>query len=93
MIVRAEFRDYFRAIQVEFSGLLSDNPDRIFETFFRQSETGLTFGFDPDTEVFGFCGVFWYHNNLVTNREWTKRCLVLCVSEIWVILCVIIVQY
>ena len=28
------------------------------------------------TDVFGFCGVFWYHNNSVMNREGTKRCLV-----------------
>ena len=43
------------------------------------------FGFDPETDVFGFCGVFWYSNNSVTNREGTKRCPVLCGFEIWVI--------
>ena len=50
----------------------------------------LRFGFDPETDVFGFCGVFWYHTNSVTNREGTKRCLVLCGSEIWPILCVLL---
>ena len=49
----------------------------------------LRFGFDPGTDVFGFCGVFWYHNNSVTNREGTKRCPVLYESEIWAILCVV----
>ena len=41
----------------------------------------LRFGFDPRTDVFGFCSVFWYHNDSVTNgtkmvhnREGTKRC-------------------
>ena len=50
----------------------------------------LRFGFDLETDVFGFCGVFWYHINSVTNREWTKRCLILYGSEIWAILCVIV---
>ena len=50
----------------------------------------LRFGFDPGTDVFGFCGVFWYHNNLVMNQEGTKRCPVLYGSEILVILCVIV---
>ena len=36
----------------------------------------LRFRFDPGTDVFGFCGVFWYHSNSVTNREGTERCLV-----------------
>ena len=54
----------------------------IFGTVFGQSGTGLRFGFDPETVVFGFCGMFWYHSNSVTNREWTKRCLVLCGFEI-----------
>ena len=49
----------------------------------------LRFGFDPGTDVFEFCGVFWYPNNLVTNCEGTKRCPVLCGSEIWAMLCVI----
>ena len=31
----------------EFSGLLSDNSDRIFMTVFRQSRTVLRFGFNP----------------------------------------------
>ena len=56
----------------------------------RSSITGLRFGFDPRTNVFGFCGVFWYHSNSVTNREGTKRCPVLYGPEIWAILCVIV---
>ena len=32
-----------------------------------QSQTVLRFGFDPRTDVFGFCFVFWYHNNLLMN--------------------------
>ena len=48
------------------------------------------FGFDHGTDVFGFCGVFWYHMNLMTNREGTKRCPVLYGSEILAILCVIV---
>ena len=62
----------------------------IFGTVFGQSRTVLRFGFDPGTDVFGFCGVFWYHSNLVMNREGTKRYPVLYESEIWAILCVII---
>ena len=50
----------------------------------------LRFGFDPGTDVFGFYGVFWYHNNSMTNREGTMRCPVLYGSEIWAILCVIV---
>ena len=50
----------------------------------------LRFGFDPGTDVFGFCGVFWYHDYSVTNREVTKRCPILYGSEIWAILCVIV---
>ena len=50
----------------------------------------LRFGFDLGTDVFGFCGVFWYHNNSVTNCEWTKRSPVLYGSKIWAILCVIV---
>ena len=64
--------------------------DKIFGNVFGQSETGLRFGFDPETDVFKFCGVFWYHNNSMTNHEGTKRCPVLYRSEIWVILCVIV---
>ena len=48
------------------------------------------FGFNPGADVFGFCSVFWYHSNLLTNHEGTKKCPVLCGSEIWVILCVIV---
>ena len=40
------------------------------------------FVFDPGTNVFGFCGVFWYHSYSVTNHEGTKRCHVLYESEI-----------
>ena len=50
----------------------------------------LRFGFDPWTNVYGVCGVFWYHNNLVTNREGTKRCPIVYGSEIWAILYVIV---
>ena len=50
----------------------------------------LRFGFDPRTDVFGFCDVFWYHSNSVTNREGTKRYPVLYGSKIWAILCVIV---
>ena len=88
--VRAKFRDYFWTVRVEISGLSSDSPRRIFGTFFGQSGTRLRFDCDPETNVFSFCDVFGYHNNLVTNREWTKRCLVLYGSEIWAILCVIV---
>ena len=52
----------------------------IFGIVFGQFGTGLRFSFDPETDVFGFCGVFWYHSNLVMNREGTKRCPVF----IWV---------
>ena len=47
--------------------------------------------FRSGTNVFEFCGVFWYHNNSVTNREVTKRCHVLYESEIWAIcvLCIV----
>ena len=41
----------------------------------------LRFGFDPETDVFGFCYVLWYHSDSVTNgtkmvrsREGTERC-------------------
>ena len=66
---------------VEFLGLFSESPNRIFGTVFGQSGTRLRFGFDPGTDVFGFCGVFWYPNNSLTNREGTKRCPVLCGIE------------
>ena len=48
-----------------------DSPDKNFRTIFGHSSTVLRFGFDPRTDVFGFCGVFWYPNNSVTNREGT----------------------
>ena len=58
----------------------------------------LRFGFDPMTGVFGFCCVFWYLCNLLTNgakkmvhgREGTKRCPVLYESKIWAILYVLL---
>ena len=62
----------------------------IFGTIFRQSRTLLRFDFDPRTDLFEFCGVFWYYSNLVTNREGAKRCPVVYGSEIWAILCVIV---
>ena len=62
LTVRAEFRDCFRTIRTEFSRLFLDTHDRIFGTIFRQSRTVLRFGFAPGTDVFGFYGVFWYHN-------------------------------
>ena len=71
-------------------GLFSNSPDRILGTVFGQSGTGLRFGFDPETDVLRFYGVFWYHSNSMTNRERTKRCPVLYQSEIWAILCVIV---
>ena len=88
--IRTKFRDCFRIIRVEFSRLFLDSPDRIFRTVFGQSGTRLRFGFDPRTNVFEVCGVFWYHSNSITNREGTKRCPVLYGSEIWVILYVIV---
>ena len=37
--------------------------------------------------------MFCYPNNSVTNCEGTKMCPILCGSEIWAILCVIVVKY
>ena len=62
-------------VQAKFSRLFADNPDKIFGTIFGHSSIVLRFGFDPGTDVFGFCGVFWYPNNLVTNREGTRGAL------------------
>ena len=50
----------------------------------------MRFGFDPGTDVFRFCGVFWYHSNSMTNREGIKMCHVLYGSEIWAIFGVIV---
>ena len=50
----------------------------------------LRFGFDPGTDVFGFCDVFLYHSNSVANHEGTKMCPILYESKIWAILCVIV---
>ena len=63
----------------------------IFGTVSGQSLTGFRLGFDPESDVFGFFCVFWYHSNSMTNHERTKSCLVLYGSEIWVILCVKII--
>ena len=87
--VRAKFQDCFRTVRVKISGLFLNSLDRIFGTIFEQFGTWLGFGCDLETDVFGFCGVFWYHNNSVTNCEGTKRCLVVYGFEIWAILCVI----
>ena len=38
--------------------LFSDSSDMIFLTIFAKSRTMLRFGFDPETNVFGFYGVF-----------------------------------
>ena len=89
-IVRAKFWDSFWTVRAEFSELFSNSPNRIFGTIFAQSWTVLRFGFDLGTDIFVFCGVFWYFNNLMTNREGTKRCLVVYGSKIWVILYVIV---
>ena len=56
-------------VRAEFSGLFLNRPDRIFGTIFGQSWTMLKFGFDPETDVFRFCGVFLYHSNSETNCE------------------------
>ena len=92
------FRDYFWIVRAEFSRLFSDSPvlifgtvlEKIFGIFLWQSRTVLSFGFDPRTDVFEFCGVFWYHSNSVTNREGTKRSPTLYGSEISTILCVLL---
>ena len=60
--VRVEFRDCFQTVRVEYSRLFLNSHDIIFRTIFRQSRNVLRFGFDPGTDVFGFFGVFWYHN-------------------------------
>ena len=49
----------------------------------------LRYGFDLETDIFGFCGVFWYHSNSVMNHEGTKRYPILYGSEILAILCVL----
>ena len=71
-----EFQDCFRTVQAKFLGLFADSPDMIFGTIFGQFWTVLRFGFDLGTDVFRFCGVFWYSNKSVMNCEGTKRCLV-----------------
>ena len=79
--VHAKFRDCYQTIRVKISGLFSYSQDMIFITVFGQSGTWFGFGFDPQTDVFGFCDVFWYHSNSMTNREGTKRCSVVYGSE------------
>ena len=71
-------------------GLFLNSSDRIFRTIFGSSRTMLRFGFKLEISVFGFCGVFWYHDNSVMNREGTKRCPVLYEFEIWAILFVLL---
>ena len=51
----------------------------------------LRFGFDPRIDAFEFCGVFWYPNNSVTNREGIRGVLFYVGPRF--ILCVIIVKY
>ena len=68
------FQYCFRTVQAEFSILFSDSPDLILRTVFKQSQTVLRFSFDLETDIFGFCSVFWYLSNSVTNHEGTKRC-------------------
>ena len=80
--VLAEFQDCFQTVWANFSAMFSDSSNKIFGTVFGQSETLLRFGFDPWTDVFGFCGVFWCHSNSMMNRDGTKRCPVLYGSEI-----------
>ena len=58
-------------------------------TVFGQFRTKFGFDFVLEIDIFGFCGVFWYHNNSVMNRGGTNRCPILYGSEIWAILCVI----
>ena len=77
-----EFRDCYRTVRVEFLELFSNSPNRIFGTVFGQSRMEFGLGFNPEIDVFGFYGVFWYHSNSVTNHEGTKRCPVLYGSEI-----------
>ena len=57
----------FRKVHVEILKLFSDSPSMIFRTGSGQSRTVWGFGFDPETDVFGFCYMFWYHSNSVTN--------------------------
>ena len=73
--VRVEFRDCFRTIRVEFLGLFSNSPDRIFRIVFGQSMTEFEFSFNPGTNVYEFCDVFWYHSNSVTNCQGPKGAL------------------
>ena len=56
----------------KFLGLVTDSSE-LFE-----------FGFDPKTDVFGFCWVFWCHSDslmngtkkMVHDSEGTERCLI-----------------
>ena len=84
------FGTVFGQSELNFRDCFRTSLDRIFGTVFGQSRIVLRFGFDPGTDVFGFCCVFWYHNNLLMNgtkkmvhgRECTKMCPVLYVSDI-----------
>ena len=57
-IVQANFRDCVLIVRVEFSGLFSNNPEKIFGIVFMQSQTMLRFVFYPGTDVFGFVMCF-----------------------------------
>ena len=67
--VRIEFRNCFWTVFAEFLGLLSNSPGQNFKTVFELFQTEFGFGFDPETDVCGFCGVSCYPNNAVTNRR------------------------
>ena len=60
-----------------------DSPDRIFGTIFGQSWTVLRFGFDPRTDVFEFCDMFWYPNNSVMNRKGPRGALFSMGPRFW----------
>ena len=47
----------------------------------------LRFGFDPGIDVLRFCGVFWYPNNSVMNREGTRGAIFLWVRELGHFVC------
>ena len=62
-----------------------------FRISFGQFWTMLRFGFDLGTDVFGFCGMFWYHSNSVINREGNERCPVY-VDPIFGPFCVLLLE-
>ena len=53
-------------------GLFSNSPGLIFWTIVGQAQTGFGFGFNPKTDVFGLCSVFWYHSNSVPCFMWVQ---------------------